>query len=871
MAGTDDVLADLFTRAVALPVEAREAFVTAQCGDDPALAEELRALLRHDDSRTPAGLRTPLRRAAMPERIGPYRLIRSLGFGGMGEVFLGEQEAPVRRNVALKLIRAGMDSADVLARFAAERQVLAWLDHPCIAKVLDAGTAADGRPFFVMEFVDGPTLATFVREHRLDLAARLRLFMQTCRGVLHAHQRGVIHRDLKPSNVLVTCVDGELLPRIIDFGVAKAIGDERLHTPATLAGQVVGTPDYMAPEHLAGNAPPDVRGDVYSLGVMLFELLANRRPFPAVPGENFAQSVQRLTAAEPPPPSRVCAGELGSGVARRVQGELDWITAKALAKDPLRRYQSVQDLLADVQAYCSGLPIAAGPPTLAYRLTKLLRRHRVAVLAGSAVAAALAAGLLLALWQASAAATQASRAEHSLEQVNRLADERLAATLHDLSRHTLWPLVAERRAGLQQWLARCAELEARLPQHRADLAALRAQLGDAVGAVEADGAATLADLADPHNDSLRWRHGVLTRLVHSIERLLDDGARFGRRDVLQRLAKVDALVATQAASDAAWQDALAGIGDRVRSPKYGGWSLPRRQRDLVPLGQDAASGLWEFWHVPSGARPAWSDGRCVAPARPDDGIVLVLLPGGMFAMGADAGTDELAHDYEAPVHEVSLAPFFLAKHELTQAQVERWTGANPSWFAAGRSRGVRERANVGPTNPVEQVSWDAAATLVRQMGLELPTEAQWEYACRAGTRTRFFWGDDEARFGAFANIADEASSAFFRPGTKMAMGVDDGQGVHAPVGGYAPNGFGLHDMLGNIGEWCRDWSGRYHHPVAPGTGERQAEGDGRRTRIIRGGTFMLSPRDCRCSARGDGVVGEDKWTVGIRAARAIDD
>ncbi len=862
---TDPRVADLFARAVELPEAERAAFVTAECTAAPELAAQVLTLLRHDAPLTPAGLQSPL--AAAPARIDQFVVTRSLGAGGMGEVFQAEQLAPVQRTVAIKLMRVGADAAGLLARFAMERQVLAWLDHPHIAKIFAAGTAADGRPYFVMELVDGVSLTEFCTSERLDLAARLRLFVLVCRGVQHAHQRGVIHRDLKPSNVLVRRVDGEPQPKIIDFGVAKLMGDDAPGSPATVAGQVVGTPEYMSPEQLATGAPADVRGDVYSLGVMLYEVLAGARPLPAVPGESVAQLLRRLTEHEPASPSSALARTGRAAGALRIPRELDWITGKALAREPARRYQTVQQLIDDLEAHTRGLPVSAGAPTVVYRAAKLVRRHKALVSATLAVLVALLAGLTAALWQASVAARHAERVEQDLVQIRRLADDRLAEALLDLARSQLWPIVPEMGPDLQRWLSRCDELAARLPLHEADLAAAASELG--AGAITAE-SFVRAELADTRHDELRWRHGTLDRLVRGTRRLLDDAARYGRRDVRERVAKLAELEAVLAAAAPAWD---ATLRDLAAAPRYAGVQLAR-QVDLVPLGCNRETGLFEFWHVVSGARPEFTDERGVTRLRAEDGIVLVLLPGGRFAMGAEPradaiNSDALAHDYEAPVHDVELAPFMLSKFELTQAQVLRWTGKNPSWFAAERSRGVRERANVTPLNPVEQVAFDEAVVLMRQMGLELPTEAQWEYACRAGSHTRFFWGDDERRFGEFANIADEASATFFKPGTEFARGVDDGQGVHAPVGSYAPNQFGLYDMLGNIGEWCRDWSGRYAHSTAPGTGERLAESDGRRTRIIRGGTFVLAPRDCRCAARGDGVLRELKWSVGVRPGRAI--
>ena len=860
------LLADLFAQAVELAPAEREAFVGARCGDDPALASELRTLLRRDDPRTPHHLRSPVPRASTPDRIGGYRLVKLLGAGGMGEVFLAEQEEPVRRQVAIKLIRLGVDSAEILARFAAEQQVLAWLDHPNIAKVLDAGATDDGRPFFVMEFVAGRTLTEFCRERDLDLAARLHLFTQVCQGVRHAHQRGVIHRDLKPSNILVREIDGHPAPKIIDFGVAKAIAQDVVDTPATLVGQLVGTPEYMSPEQLRGGAPPDVRGDVYALGVILYELLAGRRPLAPIEGESLPAMLHRLAVLEPPTMSAVAATEAGGDRARRLRRELDWIAARALAREPGRRYQSVDDLLADLEAFSAGAAVAAGPPTLSYRLSKVLRRHAGVVAGVVAVILALAVGLTIALWQAKEARESAAATARTLVQLQRLADDRVAESLDRLARRELWPVTSASGAVLGQWLARCTELEGRLEMHRQERDAVAARLGAGTAAVP-----ELDQIRDPTRDADIWRLGILNRVVAGIERLHKADSRYGRASIERRLRQVDELIAARTKAAAEWAQTQAVI---AASPIYRGWSLPAVPDDLVPLGENKRTGLFEFWHVLSGERPVWTDAEGVSALRAEDGVVLVLLPGGPFKMGSvnasgEAGFDPRAHAFETPIHEIELAPFFLSKFELTQAQVKRWTGINPSRFAAERAVATRERFHVTPTNPVEQVAYEEAVSLLRELGLVLPTEAQWEYACRAGTTTVFFWGDDDARIGEFANIADEASSAFFQKGVDVAVGVDDGNGVHAPVGSYRPNAFGLYDMVGNVGEWCVDWCGPYALPHVPGTGERRAETDSRRTRVIRGGTFMVHPREGRSAARGDGVLREAKWSVGLRPARAI--
>jgi tetratricopeptide (TPR) repeat protein/tRNA A-37 threonylcarbamoyl transferase component Bud32 len=325
----------------------------------------------------------------------------------MGIVYLAEQDQPVRRRVALKIIKPGMDTEQVIARFAAERQALAIMDHPHIAKVLDAGATDSGRPYFVMELVKGLPITDYCDEHRLEPRARLELFIPVCRALQHAHQKGIIHRDIKPSNVLVALVDGHPVPKVIDFGVAKAI-DQRLaeRTIYTQLGAVVGTLEYMSPEQ-AGASPLDVdtRSDVYSLGVLLYELLTGTTPLERerLCAAGYEEVVRRIKEEEPPKPSTRLSGSgerLPAIAARRgveparlsrlVRGELDWIAMRALEKDRTRRYETAGALARDVERYLEGEAVEAGPPSALYRLRKFARKHRAALATAGAVA-----GLLL--------------------------------------------------------------------------------------------------------------------------------------------------------------------------------------------------------------------------------------------------------------------------------------------------------------------------------------------------------------------------------------------------------------------------------------------------------------------------------------------
>jgi tetratricopeptide (TPR) repeat protein len=397
--------------------EARRLYLQQSCGEDAALRDRVEALLRvHDEEcnflRSPiAGMPTPRDDAsaeAPGTAIGRYTLLAPIGAGGMGAVFLAEQTEPVQREVALKIIRPGMDSAQVIARFEAERQALALMDHPNIAKVHDAGTTASGRPYFVMELVKGIPITRYCDEHHLTPRQRLELFVPVCQAVQHAHQKGIIHRDLKPSNILVALYDGTAVPKVIDFGVAKATGPKpAAHTLTTVDGTVVGTPAYMSPEQAGLNQlDVDTRSDVYALGVMLYELLTGTTPLSRkqLEGQGLLEVLRLIREEEPPRPSArlSTSSELPAIAASRgleprklsgvLRGELDWILIKCLEKDRDRRYESASALAGDLQRYLADEPVLACPPSAVYRFCKFARRHRTGLTLVALLAVMLTAG-----------------------------------------------------------------------------------------------------------------------------------------------------------------------------------------------------------------------------------------------------------------------------------------------------------------------------------------------------------------------------------------------------------------------------------------------------------------------------------------------
>ena len=472
-----DRLESLFAATLQKPPADRAAYLDQACADDPALRERVEALLRAQEAagsflESPA----PSPVVTVDEQpvgegpgtvIGPYKLLQQIGEGGMGTVWMAQQTEPVKRLVAVKLIKAGMDSRQVIARFEAERQALALMDHANIARVLDAGTTGAGRPYFVMDLVKGVPITKYCDEHHLTPRQRLELFIPVCQAVQHAHQKGIIHRDLKPSNVLVALYDGKPVPKVIDFGVAKAAGQQLTEkTLVTGFGAIVGTLEYMSPEQAEINQLDiDTRSDIYSLGVLLYELLTGSTPFTkkdlekagmlemlrVIREQEPSKPSTKLSTAEGLPTLAANRGTEPAKLTKLVRGELDWIVMKALEKDRNRRYETANGFAMDVQRYLADEPVQACPPSAGYRLRKFARRNK-----GGLAVAALVLFFLVLLGSGVGWAVRdrsAREAEAARQQAERQAKvagqvESIFAEVDRLEKEQKWPeaLAAARRA-----------------------------------------------------------------------------------------------------------------------------------------------------------------------------------------------------------------------------------------------------------------------------------------------------------------------------------------------------------------------------------------------------------------------------------------
>jgi serine/threonine protein kinase/formylglycine-generating enzyme required for sulfatase activity len=844
----------------------RDAYLDRECGGDAELRARVEVLLRANDAAPlPAAPGATVDSAPGQPRTedypdssarvgvvlaGKYKLIEEIGEGGMGSVFMAQQTQPVKRAVAVKVIKAGMDSKAVLARFEAERQALAMMDHPNIAKVLDAGftgatsqmsgvrnqelqlgvgpltadvcrlTPDVGRPFFVMELIKGTPITRYCDEHKLTPRQRLELFIPVCQAIQHAHQKGIIHRDIKPSNVLVALYDDRPVPKVIDFGVAKAAGQALTDkTLMTGFGAMVGTPEYMSPEQASlNNLDIDTRSDVYSLGVLLYELLTGTTPVDKKSlGKAAVLEILRIVReVEAPRPSAKLStidtlpsvaanrGTEPAKLSRLMKGELDWLVLKALEKDRTRRYETANALSRDIQRYLADEVVEARPPTVGYRVKKFVRRHKGQVIAASLVVLALVGGIVgttLGLFEAQ---RQEKIARDRQEKAQQEADKATKARDFLVSIFRIKDIQAGNTTTARQIVN---QAEHRIPIEFAGQPELRDEL--------------LAAIADVNR---------------SLDRTIPAAMILEARGAIQLHSSRGISVRPSPQTLLYPDDRLALAADAQVQLVF----LSDLHKERLQSGREATIG-----------RKGCSPTDAVRERAEDVLMTFVRLPKGTFYMGwngmpSSAKKTEIQEDIE------------IAVHDVTQGQWEAIMGNNPSWFSrkgGGRGHVVDISDEELKFFPVEKVSWDDALAFIKKLNekyrgsgyvYRLPSDAEWEYACRGGATSL-----EECSYQFYLDKpTNDLSSeqANFDGGYPFGK-APKGKYLERPtrVGAYPPNKLGLCDMHGNLGQWTDS-----------------AEGA---ARLIRGGCWSLHASNCAAACRYEYEPASRDYDLGFRLAR----
>lgn len=837
--------------------------------------EALRRIALHDEQPPPVtsaesarehSLRGRLAELAQPRAaMERYDVGPEIARGAQGSVHQSVDRL-LGRVLAMKRLRPSPGKSTGsrgVQRFLDEAKLAAGLDHPAIVPIHDIGVDGNGLPFFTMKLVRGVSLAAAIEARRKDpgaysLPRLVEALARVAEAMAFAHERGVLHRDLKPANIMLGDY-GEVY--VMDWGLARlgraspaheessAQGEGRsAHQPGrtsdadtpTLAGDVIGTPHYMAPEQASGrNAELGPSADVYALGALLYHLISGSAPYAEQPSTTARQVLERVIAA-PPQPLRVAKG--------KAPAELVAICERAMAREPADRYRDMRALSKDLRAWLEGRVVEAFERGALADLRKWIGRNPALAASVSAAVVAVVAGLAYSNHaQAQGrrlAQAAAQRADASLADLLRLSG---ALRVRDLRERAelLWPEVPRQLPALEAWLAEARALVAELPAHEASLAALRA------------GSATVEGL------ERAWWESTLAALVADL-RVLES-------EILPDVASRQAFAASieqRSVLDhrAAWDELLADISSQ---PAFAGQRMEPIP-GLVPIGRDPRSGLWEFWHVRSGERPE-RDERGILQLSDATGIVLVLIPGGPMVLGAQdrdpsiTHYDPLADSMERPMVRLRLDPFLIAKYELTQGQWLRATGSNPS---LDPERGSEAGTNQTLRHPVDFVSWIDCQRVLPRLDLQLPTEAQWEYAARAGTTTPWWTGDSPQSLAGAGNVADAGALASGVRWESMGAAVDfdDGFLFTAPVGSFAANPWGLHDTIGNVLECCADPYSSYKAGRPDGDGQAPP---GERTVLTRGGSYYFGVRESRCSARMPVSPDFVAPMIGARVARRL--
>lgn len=823
------------------------------------------------------------------KRIGDFTIIKEIGRGGMGTVYEAEQVS-LKRRVALKLLPSHLTFSDeAVLKFRREAEAGGRQSHPGIVTVHSVGEH-EGVHYIAQELVEGShTLADKLEELRKTgeqppgyFREVAQLIAETADALQHAHDSGVIHRDIKPSNILL---DREGRPKVTDFGIAKV--EDALALSRT--GDFAGTPYYMSPEQaMSRRIDIDKRTDIYSLGVTLYEMLTLQRPFE---GKTSYEVLKKIILFDPLDPHKSNS---------KVPRDLSVICLKAMEKIPERRYQGMREFADELRRFLSGDVIMAKPVGVGTRILKRVKRNPIV---STAVGVALAAIVVFAVvvpWvivtkerekreaeenarieiekQRDIADTEKQKAiaakresDQRYEEIIRLADVKRLSDLES-EEQELWPAFPEKIGSIKDWIRRAEDLIARLDVHEKTLTRLR------LSALPYDN----GNVNEEHNwtfedTETQWRHDTLHELVTGLVRLADEEGGI-LKNVEERLAFAST-IEKRSIDDCQelWDEAIASIADESECPQYQGL-LIERVIGFVPIGQDPESGLWEFAHLQTGEIPLRdTDGKLFMDE--DMGLVLVLIPGGSFDMGTrlpseenplgSPNVDPRSVPNETPVHKVSIEPFFLSKYEMTQGQWLRFTGENPS--ANNPKHHVpfwnRYGEPITLLHPVEGISWNDCARELARLKLRLPSEAEWEYAARAGTTTPWWTGNDKKSLLDAANLADLFCKS--SPGTSYWVyeeWLDDGYVVHAPVGRFKPNPFGLYDIYGNLWEMCQDSYGEYKYAPTDGS---PYEDPSTPYRVTRGGGWFYRADACRSAARNRGTTDKYSNHTGVRPAASL--
>ncbi|MEM6691788.1 MAG: bifunctional serine/threonine-protein kinase/formylglycine-generating enzyme family protein [Planctomycetota bacterium] len=692
-------------------------------------------------------------------QLDGFQIGKKLGEGTFGVVFKATQLEPVQRQVAIKILKPGLDDEEVLKRFKSEQQTLAEIDHPSIAQFISGGSTLTGRPYFVMVYVNGVPIDDYCQSKRQDILGRISLFVDVCKAIHHAHQEGVIHRDLKPDNILVVDEEAKPRPVLIDFGLAKPMSPKVERTHRTQYGKLLGTPMFMSPEQ----ADPTTRqvndlADVYSLGAVLYVLVAGQSPhepdaLDGLSGVDLAEFL-RSTSLKPPSTHFILPQASATNAAderrtdirtafRIVKGDLDHVIHQAMNSNPQKRYVSALNLAEDLERFQSGEPVNASRPTLVQAFTKLVRRHKFA----SVIAASFLFTLLFAVASSSISARTSAR---SANKFRRLAAAYEAELLKNEFPDLATIPIEARRSAIDEWLTRARLVVDDQPEYVRE-----------------------ANQGSGEESELIYAERM-SQLVGNLELFLEtDGFIDSAESWQQRFPTLDEITLQ-------WEKLEADLKEF-----HPDWRVTRLPW-LFPFRKHPVSGLWEFVDLRRGFLPHVNDQHRVLCSE-DMGSVFVLLPGGVFEMGTvDGGggrkTDEVRHT-------VGVGPFLISKFECTRSQ----------WDQVGRALRIPRTDYQGPCVPVAGVCWFDCITYCDLTDSRLPTEAEWEYACRAGFDLPFHPPADP-------EVAKTILDPFDLDAAIQPVGWyrenSDKQLQH--VGTKEPNRFFLYDMHGNATEWCLD-------------------------------------------------------------------